>query len=359
MRRDRRRGRRAFTLIELLVVIAIIAILMALLVPAVQKVREAARSIQCRNNLHQLGVAIHDFEESYKLLPPGGVMRAGDWGVGGQGPQDLGTWLVFILPFMERESMWQEYRKYIFDYWVHPQPPGDPPWNRSRPLVNYWNIYGAVLPPDGHWLPQPPTMYRCPSDVNDYSARRGSNYIGSLGPQCLIGPCGHNPYQFVDCFNRGPAPAIPGIGPSWDHGNDYASSGIKGLFNRLGANIRLADIVDGTSNTIMVGEIKVLQNDHVWAWASFNGGAAHAGTMPPINYETDRTVSCVTDPPRSWQNWNLSWGFKSYHPGGANFLFADGSVHFLHQYIDYTTYQYLGAKADFRAASIPTGTAGR
>ncbi len=344
--------RRAFTLIELLVVIAIIAILMALLVPAVQKVREAARSIECRNKLHQIGIAMHDFEIDYKRLPPGGVLRAGDWGDANHSAQDLGTWCIFILPYMEQEKMWQEYHKFILEYWLVPLDP--PPWPPFQ-----FNIYGARLPPYNNWLPPTPLMYRCPSDINDYTARRGSNYIGSLGPQCLIGPCGYNPYQFVDCYNAGPAPAIPGIGPSWDHGNDYASSGIKGLFNRLGAKIRLADIADGTSNTIMVGEIKVIQNDHIWAWASFNGGAAHAGTMPPINYETDRTVNCVTDPPRSWQNWNLSWGFKSYHPGGANFLFADGSVHFLNQYIDYTTYQYLGAKADFKAVSIPTGPGGQ
>jgi prepilin-type processing-associated H-X9-DG protein len=138
------------------------------------------------------------------------------------------------------------------------------------------------------------------------------------------------------------------------------------MFNRLGAKITFASAKDGLSNTIMVGEALQMQHDHLrqWnavnntfgRWWDFNHGSAHATTIIPINYRSDYQDPdgnrCV-NPERNYQNWNVSWGFKSNHGNGANFLFGDGSVHFLNQGIDHRTYQLLGCRNDGQTATIP------
>jgi len=191
--------------------------------------------------------------------------------------------------------------------------------------------------PSGKKLP----YGRCPADDWDANATI-SNYVGSLGPQCAIGPCGYNPFQ---TYCNQPA---WGYTTSPDHGNSYSSNDIRGLFNRVGAQMTYpASIVDGTSNTIMVGETLPGSHDHFQsnAWWYFNGGASHCTTIIPINYLMPEQVNkggCETYS----SNWNISWGFKSRHGPGANFVFADGSVHFLSQAIDHRTYQLLGCRND-------------
>jgi prepilin-type N-terminal cleavage/methylation domain-containing protein/prepilin-type processing-associated H-X9-DG protein len=320
----RRWVEKGFTLIELLVVIAIIAILIGLLLPAVQKVREAAARMQCGNNLHQFGLALHMYHDSKNVFPPGGLSNSvtGDW------TDDKGSWLVYSLPFMEQDNL----------YKLMPQP-AESTYNsagiaRSNPAFNNAK----------------PKFFRCPSDGwnLDWSL---SNYAGSLGPQCAIGPCGYDPFQ-VYCNQ----PAW-GIAASPDHGNDWSSNGIRGMFNRLGAKISMASAnTDGLSNTILVGEVLPEEHDHYFSgsWSHFNGGVAHHTTIVPINYRSnDRTGCSSANAAVSFQNWNVSWGFKSRHTGGANFLFGDGSVRFLNQSIDHRTYQLLGGRNDGQAVSIP------
>jgi len=114
----------------------------------------------------------------------------------------------------------------------------------------------------------------------------------------------------------------------------------------------LVKITDGLSNTILVGESLPKMHDHLAQnlWWRYNGGVAHASTIVPINQRSDGTSNC--DPKAySARNWNVSWGFKSRHSGGANFLFGDGSVHFLRDSIDMRTYQLLGCRNDGQ----PTG----
>jgi prepilin-type processing-associated H-X9-DG protein len=146
-----------------------------------------------------------------------------------------------------------------------------------------------------------------------------------------------------------------GYGNSPDHGNCWNMSEVRGIGVRTGGvQTSLNSMTDGTSNTIMIGEMLPLHHDHsTWggSWASFNGGSSHHGTLPPINTKTDKFDCSI--PGRSAQNWNVAWGFKSNHSGGANFVFGDGSVRFLAQSIDQRTYQLLGCRNDDMPVAAP------
>jgi prepilin-type N-terminal cleavage/methylation domain-containing protein/prepilin-type processing-associated H-X9-DG protein len=313
---------RAFTLIELLVVIAIIAILIGLLLPAVQKVREAAARMSCQNNLKQFGLAQHTFNDTRNKLPPGGWAGRnaqnqwnGDWN------DDRGTWLVYSLPYIEQDAL----------YKIVPN------------IESTYNGAG-IMRGNATALAARVKTFRCPSD--DYNLNEGlSNYAASMGPQCVDGGCGANINQAL--CNQ---PAL-GIPASPDHGNTVDSSQLRGLYNRLGCEVNLVAIKDGTSNTIMLGEVLPRFHDHMsnGTWMHFNGGYAHVSTIVPINQglrQFTRTGACGSATPYDARNWNTSWGFKSQHSGGANFVFADGSVKFLNESISMTAFVLLGGRND-------------
>ena len=316
-----RRG--GFTLIELLVVIAIIAILIGLLLPAVQKVREAAARMSCTNNLKQWGIAQHSYNDVRGRLPPGGQMGAPganswDWG------DDRGTWILYSLPYVEQDALQK----------LAPE------------LESTYNSAGIMRNgPNGNAARAVRAkIFRCPSD--DFNTNESyCNYVGSLGPQCVDGGCGYNPNQ--------PLCNQPGIGIpiSPDHGNAFNANDIRGIYNRLGAQVTLVGIADGTSNTIMIGEMLPKYHDHFFNghWMHFNGGNSHASTIVPINQriaEPFRTGACGSAPIPNDRNWNVAWGFKSRHTGGANFVFADGSVRFISESINMRAYVLLGARND-------------
>jgi prepilin-type N-terminal cleavage/methylation domain-containing protein/prepilin-type processing-associated H-X9-DG protein len=315
------RTRRAFTLVELLVVIAIIAILIGLLLPAVQRVREAAARMQCQNNLKQLGLACHSFHDTYKSFPPGATFNPGtswgnvDWSA------NQGTWLVYVLPYIDEENL---YRKIP---------------NIGTP---HFDSIGAAVA--AGVLPVAlPDKLRCPSDGWTPDGPY-SNYVGSLGPQCVDDKCGYTP--FAQYCNR----------PDWGWGasdeDDPDLDGIRGTFSRFNTRIRIVHIIDGTSQTLLLGESLPSTNWHMQNGGWHNSyGVQLATTIIPINYpisETDYSWcgSAGAGPDHSMYNNNIAWGFRSRHKQGANFVLADGSVRFLKETIDHRTFQLLGCRND-------------
>jgi prepilin-type N-terminal cleavage/methylation domain-containing protein/prepilin-type processing-associated H-X9-DG protein len=316
--RDRQRG---FTLIELLVVIAIIAILIGLLLPAIQKLREAANRVKCHNNLKQLALACQTYHDVDGFFPRN---------LARPHPTDMlknldiqGTWLVAILPHLEQEALYREITERGLD--------------RVRKLP----------------------LFRCPSDPTNPNAPV-SNYAGSHGPQCWVGLCEHNPNQE---YCNGTAELIPqllnqrrcpgyDVSPNWGYKTDATQ--VRGMFGRFGPKIGWADVTDGLSNTLLLGETLPDQrhgrDQGNWARQVVS---TLATTIIPINHMTDYVGDdgCAVAPDRYVENFNVADGFKSRHPGGVNFASADGSVRFLRQTIDHQMFQYFGCRNDSQVAS--------
>ena len=307
----------AFTLVEMLVVIAIIVVLMALLLPAVQASREAMRRAQCGNNLRQYGIALTSYEGTWHMLPPGGVDNFGSPQIG---------WQVRILPQMDQGTIFEKIDMKAAAAWDTLIPTSDSPNRRAREI-------------------QVPYA-RCPTDSSDQYTKNGwaqASYSGSLGSQ-------RTPSFDGNCNDfLGPGLNYDSIRGIADHGNSTSRGAISGAFNRMGAIIRFQDFKDGVSQTFLMGEILPDCNDHFQGWWHYNGMAnAHASTSVPLNnMNTCWDGLRITKPNCTAQsNWNYSWGFRSQHLGGANFLLGDGAVVFIKESIDYQTYQRLGGRSD-------------
>jgi prepilin-type N-terminal cleavage/methylation domain-containing protein/prepilin-type processing-associated H-X9-DG protein len=313
--------RKGFTLVELLVVLAIIAVLIALLVPAVQKAREAGHRLTCLNQLKQLALACHGYHANSRAFPPGGTSTA----------VDRGSWLVYLLPYLEHDNLYRRVRNF--------------------PTIPDAAAAGV--------LPQPLPLGRCPSDPWEPGNPGYCSYVGSVGPQCDSAPlgapnqgsCGYEP--FAEYCNQ---PAW-GYTTSADHGDTAMAAQVRGMFCRGGAKITMASVTDGLANTLLIGETTLESFFAIgWSpaagWASTFGGNSEAFTIMPINYRIDPDdlswcgQASGRGPAHNVWNWAVSWGFKSWHPGGANFAFADGSVHFLGEALDHRTYQLLGCRHD-------------
>ncbi len=335
LQRSRLQARsRAFTLVELLVVIAIIGILVALLLPAVQAAREAARRTQCSNNLKQYGLALHNYHDTFTALPPGGLwnVMAADWG------HPNPSWQARVLNYAEGQAI---YDKIDWDL-----------MNYSKPNRGWESI---VDPATNKRLRQQQMKYAfCPSDAStpDQGGWAQTSYSGSLGWQrtpSANGSCN----QFLQTANV----HFEDLAWNADHGNTWRKQDLSGVFTRCGTDEALGfrDMLDGTSNVIMVGEILSECHDHNGGMWHYNGmGNAHASTSVPINTMTTCVDTQIQAQRRGYlnpqcfakSNWNYSWGFRSRHPGGAQFVFGDGSTKMLSATINYQTYQYLGGRRD-------------
>jgi len=344
--------RRGFTLVELLVVIAIIGVLVALLLPAVQQAREAGRRMQCANNLKQFGVAVHTYHDLWKAIPNANPAYTpmpinGNWGYAAVG------WQVVVLPQMEQQPLFDK----LNWNWITAN-------NGYNSLVNGPN--GVVA---ARQIQVP--YARCPSDSSPEADTNWvqASYTGSIGSQATPSANGScNQFMQIDGYHyellRYPWDPNTSANVNAAHGNTWDPRWLSGVFNRLGfynTSINFGAVRDGLSNTIFVGETIPECHDHQGTgWWNYNGnGSAHASTSCPINVFTTCAGNqqdainkgypfpqCFT-----WSNWNFSWGFKSRHPQGCQFVFGDGSVHFLNQSMNYTTYQRLGGRRD----SLPIG----
>ncbi len=324
-------SRRGFTLIELLVVIAIIAILVALLLPAVQQAREAARRSSCKNNLKQLGLALHNYHDTHGLFPPGTVIPRDTSASDQAQHRFVGCnpgWGLYIAPFMELGN--------VYDAQIFQQISGT--LGGGYGLLRSPNTAGTPA----NLLAQTYPTYLCPSDTQTGTNRQG--------------------------FGRGSYLAVQGD-QNVTRGQAYTFDRLNGMFF-TNSNIRMRDVTDGTSNTLMVGEVSAKQW-YVWgaapeptdfggSWAGIESSKHDDMVMRdcnayrPINQSTPDQAVLITAA-RGGYNGGNNDGFGSYHTGGAQFVLADGSVRFISESIHSQnangtiqkgTYQRLADRSD-------------
>ncbi len=302
---------RGFTLIELLVVIAIIAVLIALLLPAVQQAREAARRTQCKNNLKQFGLAMHNYHDSMNIFP--NTINPGNFG----NPLGVGA-MVHLLPYIDQAAIYSSISFVSVTTWVVP--------------------VTDAAPAGKHYYEIQPAGFKCPSDTS------AKYYPGTNG---IVGNWATASYGLSGGAQREPGNGCSsypgntfGTGPS-DHTDSRSAFNISGMFSRYGYSARIKDVSDGTSNTILMGESRAQCSDHQrHGWANVNSNWLL--TTAPINFQTCLGgAGC-----NSHTNWATSQGFKSQHVGGVHILLCDGSVRFVSENLDYQTYQRLGDRRD-------------
>jgi len=355
--------RSAFTLVELLVVIAIIGILVALLLPAVQSAREAARRMQCGNNLKQHGLACLSFLGANKFWPAGGKLSRDGVSFTADNPGsachvDKGSWIVQIAPFEEQTAVYDKIPNKDF----YDNNAGDP---RNNSIGQAIALGIIQIRPD----------LRCPSDET-MSTEPVTTYVASMGPQCMWNGLGEGGYGVPICSTTANSPyekyckpetfgdttfgyaASSAFGSAVDYGQNPHKLDVdelRGLFGRMGSKMTDRDVTDGFSNTILLGESVAGENAYTrqpnWGptpanakpnWAT--GNIAPFGvTIIPINFKATKDNGCNID---SWRNGNVAQGFKSRHTGGTMFVFCDGSVQYFSDSIDHRTYQLLGCRND-------------
>jgi prepilin-type N-terminal cleavage/methylation domain-containing protein len=301
--------RRAFTLIELLVVIAIIAVLIALLLPAVQQAREAARRTQCKNQLKQLGIALHTYHDSIQKFP----YSASAYSYPGPTIGTSHVWFEFILPYIDQAPL---YSQLNFN-------------------VDNFATANAALLQNRHFV-----LQSCPSNpyVGGFTTFKGNGFASFPLTQLMsYAPCigGANETTWYtqppDCAAAGTYCAMTN---SWLYANDPSKA--PGVFAGSGVVCSgIRDIVDGTSNTFLLlerrGELSLYSGLFGNNWQGVQTG------MKPNSPSIDMTTDGA---------WTKNGGASSNHVGGLHALMSDGSVRFISNNIDFATYNYLGNKSD-------------
>lgn len=356
-----RQVRGGFTLVELLVVIAIIGILVALLLPAVQAAREAARRMSCSNNLKQIGLSIHNYADKNSEAMPwnsdAGALGF-DAAINYNGETRINvknfSWVVSALPYMEQQPL---YDQIWFNEPTQVNTNGEmsatvnPTTGISNRQLRQTVLKGMICPSNA----QPPLRQNQRSSYNDgtTAAGGGLDYVGSLGhiwggwKDCAAVP------DFPDTLNRFVRTSNPGT--PWIDGNyDDQGMNINGCFKYHGG-WRLADVLDGTSNTIAVFEDMHFQGGNATN-VPFNRNACDdSAWMSPL-----AAVNSLRNP---INNKNKAWlqgvgdrrchGMSSNHPGGALAVRADGSVGFVSETISHITRYALATRAGGEAVNMP------
>ena len=325
-RRPGGRSLHGFTLVELLVVIAIIGILIAMLLPAVQAAREAARRMSCSNNLKQLGIAMHSYENTNNFLPPGGL---NPW---------VRTWYHAMLHFIEQSAM------------------GDK-WNPDNQYVTGENLSIAMMPVESIRCPSDQNVPFYPESTNGYIRTFRGNYVCNAGNLGVSGAYSQN----LTVLN------------SRTLGSETISNGGQPFIISTDANFeqaKLADITDGLSNTLAFGECLQGTPRTLGSIAvqDLRGAVFHAAYCWFSTWELPNSlthdlnpdssgccVSTSTAPcfPASSVGTLSSFATRSAHPGGVNVCLLDGSVRFVENDIDWDIWQAMGTTAGGEAVTVP------
>lgn len=363
------RRRSAFTLIELLVVIAIIAILIALLLPAVQQAREAARRTQCRDHLHNIGLACHNYHDVFDVLPAGDIHanRVGGATENLTNPVQNIVVTALILPYIDQAPLYDQFDfRCAMGPALHPNSMGG--LACGWPNVNSGYVNGVQgIDPRKTVI----EMYLCPSspgveslldntDAQHYGVRMASDPPGGAGRTCYL-PCGgsrgwstNQTYMGTLTANR--TPAATGINVQ-----------DRGMFGHCGA-ARLTDVKDGTSNTTMFGEARqdqgtntkrgIVNSSHSAAWSCYtwisnfivvhpNSADANHNDNWRYHINGPRETPGLTGATATTKIVSHHGGAaSSAHEGGAFFCMGDGAVRFLSENMDKPIYWYLNYSND-------------
>jgi prepilin-type N-terminal cleavage/methylation domain-containing protein/prepilin-type processing-associated H-X9-DG protein len=328
-----------FTLVELLVVLAIIGVLIGLLLPAVQKIRDAAGRIKCANNLRQIGLALHNYNDTLGQFPPGLQGFQSPW----ERPPNKGThagwsWLAELLPYVEQNTLYKQ-----ADAWSH-QSDLDAPWTTWywNPWGDYWTGWqntGTPNPAFGTLV----ELYLCPADSRNLKLEDLDLGFGGTTPVAFT------EYLGVAGFRLAPWSF------TWPYSLPEKNNGAFGFRSK----VRITDITDGASNTFIVGE-RPPSADLYWGWWFAGGGYDNSGrgdeSLGPREYEYaaatftgswsasgESAIPCaqayppigkVGFQPGRIQDSCDQTHFWSLHIGGANFVFGDAHVKFMSYGVD-------------------------